>query len=161
MSMFGPPKPVWEIIFDKYDTDKSGSIDASEFQNLVYQLGYALSQLEIDLALKLLDGDASGKLDKAEFKKWWANPKRWEELKLDSAGLENRSQVASVFNAYDPKKTGFIGKTDFDKFYTDLVASKLTKLSKQTFLEDLDANGDGKINFGEYVAWLKKQGIID
>jgi hypothetical protein len=62
MSMFGPPKPVYEIMFAKY-AGGDGKIDAKDFQRLCFGLGYALTDEEQVLALKTLDADASGTLE--------------------------------------------------------------------------------------------------
>ncbi len=88
MGMFGPPKPVWEIQFGKYDTDKSGKIDAEEFGHLCFNLGYALADDELKVAVKMLDSNGSGEIDKDEFKAWWTKSDRWAEIKLDDAELE-------------------------------------------------------------------------
>ncbi|KAJ3058255.1 hypothetical protein HDU99_006896, partial [Rhizoclosmatium hyalinum] len=47
-------------VFAKYDTDKSGSINASEFKALCYDMGYFLSEEEVQMDLKMLDLDGSG-----------------------------------------------------------------------------------------------------
>ena len=157
---FGPPKPLSQIMFQKFDADKSGHIDSKEFQQLCFALGYSLTQPELDLALKLLDNDASGQIDEAEFCAWWKKSDRWAELKLDDAELEKRKSAADTFNSYDSKKTGFIGIEDFDKFYAELVENKLTTKEKDNAKRDLDKNGDGKIVFSEYIEWLQRQGVL-
>jgi len=151
-------KPLSEIVFDKYDTDKSGQIDAKEFQNLCYSLGYALTQQELDLGVKLLDSDGSGQIGKDEFSAWWKKSDRWADIKLDDDGVQKRQQVADTFSDFDADKKGSIFAKDFDKFYQSLVDQKLTTKSKEKFLEDLDKNRDGKIQFPEFVEWLERQG---
>lgn len=59
--------------FDKYDIDHSGLIDTKEYKKIVQdmyaKLGMACpTDEEIMKMLKELDADASGQLDKAEFK---------------------------------------------------------------------------------------------
>ena len=46
-----------QIVFNKFDTDNSGSIDVKEFQALCYNLGYMLTQAEIKYAVLSLDKD--------------------------------------------------------------------------------------------------------
>lgn len=57
-------------MFNKFDTDKSGFIDDSEFAKLAFSLGYALSDEEVTLAVKVLDTDGTGHISLQEFKKW-------------------------------------------------------------------------------------------
>ena len=46
-------EPLSEIMFNKFDQDKSGSIDSSEFHQLCFNLGNALTDTELQLALKV------------------------------------------------------------------------------------------------------------
>jgi len=158
--MGGRPKPLSEIVFDKYDTDKSGSINKDEFRAMCFNLGYALSPDETDLAVKVLDSDGSGQIEKKEFTAWWAKSDRWSDVKLDEAGVAHRQKVASVFNGYDNGKTGSIQAKDYDAFFAELTSEGLTKKTKDKFLEDLDKNRDGKIQFPEYLEWLANQGSL-
>jgi len=157
---FGAPKPLSEIMFNKFDVDKSGSIDSKEFQQLCFNLGYSLTDTELQLALKTLDDDNSGKIELKEFTTWWKKADRWSELKLDEAELAKRQSAAETFNSFDTSKTGFLQAKDFEKFYQSLVDSKLTTKSKDRALADFDSNGDHKLNFSEYIEWLKRQGTI-
>ena len=50
-------------MFEKFDKDNSGSIDSSEFHQLCFNLGYALTDVELALALKVLDSDGSGQIE--------------------------------------------------------------------------------------------------
>jgi len=60
-------------IFAKFDTDNSGSMDASEFHGLCNELGAAFSAEEIDAALDMLDSDGNGVVDRDEFVQWWVD----------------------------------------------------------------------------------------
>jgi Ca2+-binding EF-hand superfamily protein len=47
-------------LFNKYDTDRSGDIDAKEFQVLAYDLGLVLTDDEAKGFVKELDTDGNG-----------------------------------------------------------------------------------------------------
>jgi len=158
--MFQQPKPLSEIMFNKFDADKSGHIDAGEFQQLCFALGYALSPGEVTLALKVIDLDGSGQVDCKEFTKWWKNSRRWDDLKLDEETLGVRQAAAEVFNSYDPGKSGKLATTDFEQFHADLVKNGMTTKDKDTCLADLDTSGDGAVQFNEYIDWLQRIGSI-
>jgi len=53
---------ISNIMFKKYDTDNSGSITIKEFRNMSYDLGYYLSDTELELAVKKLDRTGSGSI---------------------------------------------------------------------------------------------------
>ena len=54
-------------VFDRYDANKSGSIDAKELGKVLSALGLSMSTAEVAQALKELDTDASGQLSWDEF----------------------------------------------------------------------------------------------
>jgi Ca2+-binding EF-hand superfamily protein len=147
-------------MFNKFDTDKSGSIDSKEFQHLCFNLGYSLTDTELKLALKTLDDDSSGKIELREFTTWWKRADRWSELKLDDDELSKRQVAADTFNSFDSSKSGVLQSKDFDGFYQSLVNAKLTSKPKDRALADFDTNGDKKLSFAEYIEWLKRQGTL-
>lgn len=70
-NIFGQRKELSRIVFDKHDTDGSGTIDADELRDLCYSFGYFLSDSDLTTALTLLDKDGSGTISYDEFKEWW------------------------------------------------------------------------------------------
>jgi Ca2+-binding EF-hand superfamily protein len=63
---------VFEI-FKAYDRDGSGSIDRGEFARLLEALGQNPSELELSIALDVVDANHSGRISWDEFKAWWSN----------------------------------------------------------------------------------------
>jgi Ca2+-binding EF-hand superfamily protein len=59
--------------FKKFDSDSSGSLDISEFDNVIRSLGAEFSDEEIAAAISELDSDHSGKIEQEEFVDWWCN----------------------------------------------------------------------------------------
>jgi len=106
-----------------------------------------------------MDADGSGKIELNEFKTWWGRADRWAEMKLDEKDLEIRKQASEAFVAWETEKK-VIEKKDYDQFYDGLIQKKLTTKDKESFLLDLDRNGDGMISFSEYVEWLQRIGTI-
>ena len=104
MMMFGKPKPVSRIMFDKYDSDKSGSITKDEFKLLVEELGYRLSEDELSIAVQKLDTDGDNSISFDEFKAWWSTDKRFEKLQLGEEELKQLKQWQKFFNHYDSDK---------------------------------------------------------
>ncbi len=47
--------PLSKRVFEKYDKDKSGTINAKEFQSMCYDMGHYLSPPELVIALKRID----------------------------------------------------------------------------------------------------------
>jgi len=145
------------IVFNKFDTDGSGSIDAKEFQALCYNLGHMLTQTEIKYALLMLDSDGSGVIELKEFQSWWGSADRWEKLFLDEQALKQRTAAANVFRRFDPTGSGNIKNCDFMELHQTLTEFNLTQKSVDQLREDLDKNRDMCIQFSEYIEWLGRQ----
>jgi len=65
--------PISKIMFKKYDIDESGSITIDEFKNMSYDLGYYLSDTEINLAIKRISKPGSDSITYDECKKNFLN----------------------------------------------------------------------------------------
>ena len=66
-------------IFNEFDSDKSGSIDATEFEVVMYALGEVLTRKEVEAAMSVLDADKNGTIDFNEFFNWINNPRSIED----------------------------------------------------------------------------------
>ena len=80
MAFGGGSRPMSEIMFEKYDTDKNGCLDhkvhrgqhrlsvhrlrVQEFEALCFAMGYALRPAEVETSCKMLDTDGSGVIEK-------------------------------------------------------------------------------------------------
>ena len=65
------PTPAVRAIFDRYDTDGSGTIEHSEFRHMLKDLGVEMTHAEFQEAVTMLDSDHNGKIDFEEFLLWW------------------------------------------------------------------------------------------
>jgi len=57
----------FQEIFDMFDKDKGGSIDAEELESLLHSLGKFPSTEEVEKLLLQVDADGSGEVDFDEF----------------------------------------------------------------------------------------------
>ena len=55
-------------IFDRYDSDGSGTIDHGEFRGMLKDLGVEMTRAEFQEAVTMLDTDSNGRLDFKEIK---------------------------------------------------------------------------------------------
>lgn len=59
--------------FEKFDADKSGYIDESEFSQLVKSLGVDLSAEKTAVAFLAIDVNGNRRIEFGEFSAWWKN----------------------------------------------------------------------------------------
>lgn len=94
-----------KAVFDRFDTDQSGGLDANEFRNLSYELGMTLSEEEVKKAIQQLDEDGNGTVEFEEFFAWFSNPETHaarrgqsdtlDSLKLGLSSLKSRTSAAT------------------------------------------------------------------
>ncbi|KAJ3062142.1 hypothetical protein HDU98_001959 [Podochytrium sp. JEL0797] len=143
-------------LFARYDADNSGSINAQELKNLCYDMGYFLSNEEVQMDLRILDLDGSGAITYDEFIQWWKNQDRFHSLQLSPDEMERLQKYSTLFKKYDSDNSGTIDIREFKSLYIDLAKQKLVKKSLMAAMRDLDVNNDGKVSFNEFVVWSLK-----
>jgi Ca2+-binding EF-hand superfamily protein len=61
-----------------------------------------------------------------------------------------------VFKKYDANLTGSLTRQDFAKLHRELQREKLVKQNLDNCIMQLDENGDGMIQFNEFITWIEK-----
>lgn len=146
------------IVFEKYDTDKSGTIERKEFTKLCYEMGYHLTPQQVGAAMLLLDKDSNGVISFEEFNAWWQEgDKRWR-VNLDEKSLEALKMAVKHFEYFDKDQEGTISKEEFEAMYENLRQNNVVKLEKIDSFNKMDVNNDGRISLNEYIDWLHKLG---
>ena len=81
-----------EKAFRKYDRDENGTIDVSEFEKMLIDLGVEATDERVKYGFAALDVDENGKIDYQEFSRWWRRDevtyivKRSEEVLYSPTG---------------------------------------------------------------------------
>ncbi|KAI9202552.1 uncharacterized protein BJ171DRAFT_513400 [Polychytrium aggregatum] len=147
-------KPMARIMFEKYDIDGSGSISIHEFRKLCYDLGYYLSDKELEIDIKLLDVNGDREITYDEFIKWWMSDHRFKMLQLTPEDYVQLQKACQDFQKFDKDDSGCIDIREFRGLYNDLVKKNMAPSSLTATLQQIDTNKDGKVSFNEYVYWL-------
>lgn len=71
--LFSESDPYAEVreIFNHYDRDGSGQIEAREFARICDALGVELEEEELAAGLSIVDSDGDGRISWDEFLGWW------------------------------------------------------------------------------------------
>jgi len=153
----GGRPPTSRIIFNKYDKDESGCIDASEFKYMCMDLGHQLTDEEEKFAVLKIDHTGTGKISYDDFLEWWKTDEKWDTLRLGDEDLMNLSILLTEFQTYDSNDDGVVDRAEFAEMYENLKAGGVEK-PLETVLGEMNITADGRITFNEYVAWLNKNG---
>jgi len=138
--------------FRQVDTDNSGYIDKAELKAVLQKLGGAVSDEEVDNCYRELDENDDGKIDFAEFSRWYLKS-------------ENRieSDVQALFNKFDHDGNGHIEIDELE----NLVAAcqggdaKPSAEEVEKARKILDANDDGQISKAEFMEWYKSSKFFE
>jgi Ca2+-binding EF-hand superfamily protein len=150
MTSQNAPDRVIKNYFSKYDNDGSGHLNSTEFGKVCYDMGLFLDKVELDAALHQLDSGQDGRIGLDEFSQWWKSPDRMKIL--EAAEKPVVQQAIAYFQQYDKDSSGSINVTEFKQLCTDLGWG-VDNISKS--LSALDKNGDGVIDFNEFLIWLR------
>jgi Ca2+-binding EF-hand superfamily protein len=154
------PKEIKNILF----LSLLGTISRDELRSLCYDMGYYLSNDELEWACTLIDKDGNGKIDYQEFADWWRTSSRFEHLRLPNAHQTQLiCHIAEIFRSYDKHNHGVLNKKEFEKMRKDLVRHHIINEHEHQAcqFEDIDRGHDGTINFNELIAWFKDVGVLD
>ena len=133
-------------IFNLYDKDKDGTIDARELGDIMRSLGSYPSNEEINEMLKEIDIDNSGKI-------------QFEELldlfikKINEPDTEE--DYIEAFKTFDRDNSGLISAKNLVHVMASL-GERITEDEAEEMIKEADADGDGTINFKEFCDIITK-----
>jgi len=125
--------------FDKYAED--GSINTLQLGHVMRSLGYNPTQGEIVDMAETVDKDGTGMLDFPEFLLMMAMKNRESEAEED---------IREAFKVFDKDGNGFITAMEL-RFVMSNLGEKLTGEEVDEIILEADIDGDGQINYEEFV----------
>eukprot|EP00746_Dinoflagellata_sp_MGD_P066712 gnl/MRDRNA2_/MRDRNA2_27603_c0_seq1.p1 gnl/MRDRNA2_/MRDRNA2_27603_c0~~gnl/MRDRNA2_/MRDRNA2_27603_c0_seq1.p1 ORF type:complete len:593 (-),score=115.31 gnl/MRDRNA2_/MRDRNA2_27603_c0_seq1:1-1779(-) len=162
-------------IFDKFDKDESGSINAAEFQDLIRQLTATEGDLPTGVSStgsQFFNQDADA-IEFRDFVSWYSSYGFTENVVLDKGQRVIRDiarkyelplvEVESVKRTYDGFDDDGSGEIDIEEFTKLLyklikvpVNLELPASRVKAFWKEIDVDGSGSVNFEEFLMWYKR-----
>ncbi|KAJ3304963.1 hypothetical protein HDV03_002193 [Kappamyces sp. JEL0829] len=119
-------------LFEKYDADSNGSINAPELQRLCADMGYYLNNEEALVAVQLLDCNGDGTIGYEEFLQWWRTENRFQGLQLSLKDMQTIQMIRKDFARIDVH--------EFKHLHAELLKRNLTD---RNLIDTLQAGAAG------------------
>ncbi|OMO87356.1 hypothetical protein CCACVL1_09112 [Corchorus capsularis] len=131
-------------MFNNIDTDGSGTITLEELRAGLARLGSKLTESEIKQLMDAADVDKSGTIDYIEF----------ITATMHRHRLEIEDNIAKAFQYFDQDGSGFITRDELRQAMTEYGMGDEATIDE--IIEDVDTDKDGRINYDEFVAMMKR-----
>jgi len=135
--------------FELFDTDKSGSIDASELTFAMRALGFEPTGQEVADMLAKTDEDGNGTVQLQEF------------VDLVSGKLDRKDpeqEMKDGFAMFDVDNKGFVNAKDLERVALELGDKQYGENfpELEQIIDEINPQG---INFGDFMSIMERNGV--
>ncbi|XP_043222966.1 calmodulin-2/4-like [Amphibalanus amphitrite] len=148
-----PSRQALRYQFDLIDRDHNGSISGHELTEVMRQLGHNVTDAEIVDIMAAVDLDGDGNLTFDEFVTVISKTSRDGERTREEAD----NAMREAFKVFDKNGRGFIGVSDL-RAVLHCLGERLTDEEIEDIIEEVDMDGDGRIDFIEFVRAVTDDG---
>ena len=132
-------------VFEAFDKQKDGQITYDELkQGLIQLKSRNIKENDIIALFKSIDVDQNGKIDYTEFL----------AATIQKVNYYRNERLWEAFCMYDKDNNGHITKEELIKA---LKAEKSQEKEIEKYIQAVDKNGDGKIDYKEFLALMNNQ----
>ncbi|CAK8569737.1 unnamed protein product [Lathyrus sativus] len=135
-------------MFNNIDTDRSGTITYEELKSGLSKLGSKLSEFEIKQLMEAADVDQNGTIDYHEF----------ITATINRHKLEREENLFKAFQYFDKDNSGYVTREELRQALAEYQMGDEATIDE--VIDDVDTDNDGRINYQEFVAMMKK-GTLD
>lgn len=133
--------------FAIYDLDGDGTITTRELGSVMRALGLNPTEAEILNFIKEADMDNSGTINFEEFAVLMSDKMK---------DIDSEEDIIAAFKVFDLDNKGYITQHELRHVMTNL-GEKLTDEEVADMMREADADGDGKINYEDFVKIMMTQ----
>ncbi|CEO94473.1 EF-hand domain-containing protein [Plasmodiophora brassicae] len=128
--------------FQLIDTDKSGSISLDEIEVLLKKFGKPFNKEQLSAMLKSVDENGDGTIDFEEFCGLMIKPA--------TKDMTFEAELREAFIVFDKDGNGLISAQELMSVLINL-GEAVTEDEIATMIADADLNGDGQMDWDEFV----------
>jgi len=130
--------------FEEFDKDGSGTISTKELLPVMRSMGQNPTEDEVLNLVIEYDVNGDGTIDFDEF---------MEMMKKQAEHQDNSAELKEAFKIFDRDGNGYIDAGELKKVVTQYGA-RLTIEEAEELLREADLDGDGKLNYSEFVQMM-------
>jgi len=127
--------------FNEFDKDGSGTISNKELLHVLRSIGQNPTEDEILELVMESDANGDGTIDLGEF---------IELMKRKSSETDQMESLKEAFKIFDKNRNGYIEAKEL-KAVTTTLGQSLTNEEFESFWKEADVNGDGKLDYEEFI----------
>lgn len=136
--------------FRLFDKDGDGSITTDELGTVMRNLGQFPSLDELNTMLKEIDIDGDGTFSFEEFVQVMANMGGLAEQSEE----DEEEELRQAFRVFDKSGCGYITPSDLRAVLQN-IGEDLTEEEIDEMIAEVDIDGDGRIDFEEFIACMR------
>ncbi|CAC5377258.1 unnamed protein product [Mytilus coruscus] len=136
--------------FSLFDKDNNGQITSSELGTVMRSLGQNPTNADITEMINEVDSDGSGTINFTEF------------TNMMGKKMENSNPVEDLreaFKIFDKNNDGKIDPNELKKVMVN-IGEKLTDEEANEMIKEADVDGDGKVNYEEFVTMMTSKTAV-
>lgn len=130
--------------FSTFDKNDDGYITTKELGTVLRSLGQNPTEDELQDIIDEVDADGSGTVDFEEFVKLMKN--RLQDI-------DHEQELREAFRVFDKDGNGSISSEEL-RYAMTTMGQQLTEQEVDDMIHEADANGDGQIDYFEFVKMM-------
>nr|XP_009684041.1 PREDICTED: calcium-binding protein 4-like [Struthio camelus australis] len=138
--------------FKEFDTDQDGFISYKDLGACMRTLGYMPTEMELIEISQHIKMRMGGRVDFEDFVQMMG-PK----LREETAHMVGVRELKIAFREFDVNGDGEISSAEMREAIAALLGEQLKAQEVDEILQDVDLNGDGHVDFDEFVMMLSSR----
>ena len=132
--------------FTLFDRDADGAISTAELGVVMRSVGQNPTESELRDMIGEVDSDGNGTIDFSEFLAMMA-----KQVKAD----DREEELREAFRLFDNDGNGFISASELKHVMTTF-GERLSEEEVDEMIREADLNGDGRVDYGEFVKMMTR-----